>query len=121
MQNFAEAVLQLREWERSHFPKEAWRVSSEVIIAIAAFHLANKPLSIKGLQGLLPYSPRSIKTAIDQLLDDGWCELSFAIPDRRVKSIRGTPKLFTLLDMYEVKFKLIASSAKKICDEKNSK
>lgn len=110
MHNFAEAVLQLRQWERIYFPNGAWRISSDVVITVAAFHLANRTLSMKVLQGLLPYSPRSIKSAVDQLLFDGWCEFSCAEIDRRVKSIRGTAKLFHLLDQYEARFKLIASS-----------
>lgn len=110
MQNFLEAVLQLRQWERMYFPNGAWRISSEVVITVAAFHLANRTLSIKSLQGLLPYSPRSIKSAVDELIADGWCEMTHAELDRRVKFIRGTAKLLHLIDQYEARFRQVVSS-----------
>ncbi len=102
--SFSAALLRLRDWERSNFPNRGHRITFDIVISVASHESSSKKLTLKELQSMLPYSPRTIKYEVSRLIEEGWFQLERSLSDRRSKYVSVSLKLKKLLLIYKENF-----------------
>ncbi len=101
VKRFARRMLLLRAWERERIPSLTPLISVDVLLLAASRDGVDGPSSIKLFHLALNYSQDRIREVIRKLVEDGWLRIEHYDGDGRVKCVRPTEKLITMLAEYE--------------------
>jgi hypothetical protein len=97
---FADALLSIRSWERSHIPLHAPQISFDILLHVAASVARHRPARMKELHLAIGYSQDRIREVVHQLAADDWIELIADARDGRSRFVQPTAKALRLLEDY---------------------
>lgn len=94
-------MLLLRAWERDCLPLLTPLISVDVLLLAASRDGMNGAVPIKHFHLALNHSQDRVREVIKQLVEDDWLRIEADDTDGRVKSVRPTDRLMTMLGEYE--------------------
>lgn len=91
--NDAHLTEQLREALTPALPYGASLIPLDILVAVTRAHHRQRPLSVKQLLAMLPYSVTGIRYNLAQLVADGWLIKSRQGEDRRLVRLLPTERV----------------------------
>lgn len=117
--DFTEAVLSLRNWERTEIPFFSPQISLDVLLHVSAAALRNELAKVKDVHLAIGHSQDRIREVMKQLADNDWIELLPNARDGRSRIVVPTDKSLNLLDNYRKRLisELTDKNASTLTDE----
>jgi hypothetical protein len=100
LQQFTDAVLQVRTWEDANLPMEQSTLAYDLLTLVTHQTIHSQPISLKHLFVSLNYSEAGIRKQLRRCIKDEWLRLEDSTQDRRVRHVIAEPKLVALFNNY---------------------
>ena len=99
--SFLEGTISLRHWERAEVPFSSPQIAFDIALHVTQLRLENRFIPLKGIHLSVNHSADRVREILGTMIRDGWIERTEHPNDRRMRLLRASDKLVSLMASYE--------------------